>query len=42
MLVGFSLAFARADSRVGSRFAYLDARDPYDPDLATAKLTAPM
>ncbi len=37
-----TLGSAAADDRVGSRFAYLDALDPYYPDLATAKLTTPM
>ena len=31
-----------AEDRTGSRFAYLDERDPYYPGLATAKLTTPM
>lgn len=32
---------AFAEERVGSRFAYLDERDPYYPGLATARLTTP-
>lgn len=31
-----------ASERVGSRFAYLDERDPYYPGAATARLTTPM
>lgn len=31
-----------AEDRAGSRFAFLDERDPYYPGLATAKLTTPM
>lgn len=31
-----------ADERPGSRFAYLDERDPYYPGLSTARLTTPM
>lgn len=30
-----------AGNRIGSRFAYLDERDPYHPGLASAKLTTP-
>jgi hypothetical protein len=41
ILAAFVLS-AHAADRIGSRFAYLDERDPYYPGLGSAKLTTPM
>ena len=42
LLLALLSASAFAVEKSGSRFAYLDERDPYYPGLGSAKLTTPM